>query len=434
MTDRKGHILILVENLPVPFDRRVWMEATSLTSAGYKVSVISPCPPDDAACPDRVIDGIHVYRYPMPPETKSKLSFVREFAYCLRQTARLTKRIWNEDRFDVIQTCNPPDTFWLIGRRYKRHGVKFVFDHHDLCPELYESKYHRRDFLWRALVWMERKQFDTADAVIATNESYRQVALTRGRKSPEDVAVVRSGPLLERFQPVPAEPALKRGRKHLGVYLGVMGVQDGVDYALRAIRYALDDGLTDTAFTFVGKGDAFDDLQALARELRLLDDGTVHFTGRISDEDLRRHLSSADFAIAPDPKDPLNDLCTMNKIIEYMAMGLPIVSFDLKETRFSAGSAAVYVADNNERDMGRAMIALVADPHQRAAMSAEARARVRGGLSWDYSRGVLVRFYDHLLGHVSAVDERDAEDTKVFNGGGARAPVVRVAKAQGHGV
>lgn len=429
MTTRKGHILILVENLPVPFDRRVWMEATSLTAAGYKVSVISPCPPDDAACPDRMIDGIQVYRYPMPAETRSKFSFVREFAYCLRETARLTRRIWREDRFDVIQSCNPPDTFWLIARRYKRHGVRFVFDHHDLCPELYESKYARRDVFWRALCWFERRQFATADAVIATNDSYKQVAMTRGRKAEHEIAVVRSGPLLERFQPVPADPALKRGRRHLGVYLGVMGVQDGVDYALRAIRHALDDGLTDTAFTFIGRGDAFDDLQRLATELGLLQDGTVHFTGRIPDEELRRHLSTADFAIAPDPKDPLNDLCTMNKIIEYMAMGLPIVSFDLKETRFSAQEAAVYVPDNDERGLGRAMIALVRDPARRAAMSAVARARVAGGLSWDYSREVLVGFYDELLGHgePARAAARPAPERPVA------APVVGVPKAQRHG-
>lgn len=404
MTDRKGHILILVENLPVPFDRRVWMESTALAEAGYKVSVISPCPPEDTAEPDKVIDGIHVYRYPMPPDTQSKLSFVKEFWYCLRQTDRLVKRIWREDRFDVIHSCNPPDTFWWIARKYKRHGVKFVFDHHDLCPELYESKYARQDMLWKALMWFEKQQFKTADAVIATNESYKEVAMGRGGKRDEDVAVVRSGPKLDLFQPVPAEPELKRGRKRMGVYLGVMGVQDGVDYALRAIRHALDAGLEDTCFTIIGKGDAFDSLQELAAELDLVDDETVIFTGRISDEDLKRYLSTADFGIAPDPHDPLNNLCTMNKIIEYMAMGLPIVSFDLKETRFSAQDAAVYIPDNDERAMGRAMIDLLADPGRMAEMSEAGRRRVTEGLSWDYSREVLIGFYDRLLGHAAVAD------------------------------
>ncbi len=406
MTARKGHILILVENLPVPFDRRVWMESTSLTEAGYKVSVISPCPPEDAAEPNKVIDGIHVYRYPMPKETKSKFSFVQEFWYCLKQTEKLTRQIWQEDRFDVIHSCNPPDTFWWIARKYKKHGVKFVFDHHDLCPELYESKYNRRDVLWRALCWMEKQQFNTADAVIATNESYREVALSRGGKSPDKVAIVRSGPRLDRFQPVPPEPELKRGRKYMGVYLGVMGVQDGVDYAVRAVRHALDAGLKDTCFTFVGKGDAFDDLQVLAAKLGLIDDGTVVFTGRVSDLDLRRYLSTADFAIAPDPKDPLNDLCTMNKIIEYMAMGLPIVSFDLKESRFSAQEAAVYVPNNDEQAMGRAIVDLVNNPEQRHVMRQAAKERITNGLSWEYSRGVLIDFYDELLAPANATARR----------------------------
>ena len=406
MTARKGHILILVENLPVPFDRRVWMESTSLTEAGYKVSVISPCPPEDAAEPNKVIDGIHVYRYPMPKETKSKFSFVQEFWYCLKQTEKLTRQIWQEDRFDVIHSCNPPDTFWWIARKYKKHGVKFVFDHHDLCPELYESKYNRRDVLWRALCWMEKQQFNTADAVIATNESYREVALSRGGKSPDKVAIVRSGPRLDRFQPVPPEPELKRGRKYMGVYLGVMGVQDGVDYAVRAVRHALDAGLKDTCFTFVGKGDAFDDLQVLAAKLGLIDDGTVVFTGRVSDLDLRRYLSTADFAIAPDPKDPLNDLCTMNKIIEYMAMGLPIVSFDLKESRFSAQEAAVYVPNNDEQAMGRAIVDLVNNPEQRHVMRQAARERITNGLSWEYSCGVLIDFYDELLAPANATARR----------------------------
>ncbi|MEM6457931.1 MAG: glycosyltransferase family 4 protein [Planctomycetota bacterium] len=409
MSQRKGHILILVENLPVPFDRRVWMESTALTQAGYKVSVISPCPPDATDRPDDVIDGVHVYRYPMYVEKPSKLSYLQEFWYCLRQTDRLVKRVWNEDRFDVIHSCNPPDTFWRIARKYKKHGVKYVFDHHDLCPELYESKFARRDLMWRGLMWFEKKQFETADAVIATNESYKEVAMTRGGKADHEVAVVRSGPKLELFQPVPVEPALKRGRKHMGVYLGVMGVQDGVDYALRAIRHALDAGLTDTCFTIVGKGDAFDALQTLAAELDLLEDETVVFTGRVSDDDLRRYLSSADFGIAPDPKDPLNNLCTMNKIIEYMAMGLPIVSFDLKESRFSAQDAAVYVADNDEEAMGQAMIDLLADPGKRAAMSRFGRERVAAGLSWDHSSGVLIDFYDGLLG-VSRPAEKTAAD------------------------
>jgi glycosyltransferase involved in cell wall biosynthesis len=377
------------------------MESTTLHEAGYKVSVISPCPPNEPE-PDKVIDGIHVYRYPPPLETSGKLSFFREFWYCLRQTDQLTRRIWNEDRFDAIHSCNPPDTFWLIGRKYKRFGVKYVFDDHDLCPELYESKYGHKGFLWKCLRWMERKQFDTADGVIATNESYKEVATTRGGKKPEDVVVVRSGPRLELFKPVPPNISLKRGRKHMGVYLGVMGVQDGVDYALRAVRAALDAGLTDTSFTFVGKGDAYDSLNELAEQLNLTADGTVLFTGRLSDADLLEYLSSADFGLAPDPKDPLNNVSSMNKIVEYMAMGLPIVSFDLKESQFTAQEAAVYVPNNDEKLFGQAMIDLIADPARRARMRKIALERVEKCLGWEHSSETLLSFYGGLIGKQGA--------------------------------
>jgi glycosyltransferase involved in cell wall biosynthesis len=397
---RKGHILILVENLPVPFDRRVWMESTALTEAGYKVSVISPCPPEELGTPDRVIDGIHVYRYPMPSPTKSKLSFIREFAYCFKETSKLTARIWAQDRFDCIHTCNPPDTFWGIGRRYKRYGVKFVFDHHDLCPELYISKFNRRDIFLRGLEWFERQQFRTADAVIATNESYRQIAISRGRKRPEDVTVVRSGPLISRFTRVEPDPRLRRGKAHLAVYLGVMGPQDGVDYALRAIRAAIDSGMTDTAFAMIGGGDSFEDLVRLNKELRLEND--VLFTGRVSDDELRRYLSTAEMGIAPDPKNALNDVSTMNKIVEYMAMSLPIVSFDLVESRYSAGDAAIYISNDNAEAMGIAMRDLMRDPDKRRRMGELGRKRFESELAWDYSRTALVAFYDRLLGERAA--------------------------------
>lgn len=398
MADRKGHIVILVENLPVPFDRRVWLEATTLTQAGYKVSVISPCPPEDDV-PDQVIDGIHVYRFPMYAEKQSKLYYIQEFMYCLKEVGKRVKQIWDEDPFDVIHSCNPPDTFWRIARKYKKHGVKFVFDHHDLCPELYESKFGKRGLLWKGLRWFEKKQFETADAVISTNESFKQIAMTRGGKRDEDVVVVRSGPKLDLFQPVDPVAELKRGRKYMGVYLGVMGSQDGVDYALRAIRHAVDLGLKDTCFTFIGKGESLEGMKQEAQKLGLLDDELVHFAGWCGGLELQQYLSSSDFGIAPDPLDPLNNLCTMNKVIEYMAMGLPIVSFDLKESRFSAQEAAIYIADNDERAMGQAFIDLLADPDRCASMGEFGKRRVKEGLSWDLSQEVLIDFYDRLLGH-----------------------------------
>ncbi|WP_459558048.1 glycosyltransferase family 4 protein [Lacunimicrobium album] len=389
------HILILVENLPVPRDRRVWMEATTLRDAGFKVSVISPCPDDDKENPNRIIDGIAVYRYPPPPATQSKLSFIYEFWYCLRQTQKLVSQIWKKDRFDAIQTCNPPDTFWWIGRKYKKHGVKFVFDHHDLCPELYESKYARQDLLHRGLMWMEKKQFETADAVIATNESYRQVALGRGGKKPEDVAIVRSAPRKSKFVRVPPDESLKKGFKYLGVYVGVMGVQDGVDYALRAIKSAVDKGMNDTYFIFVGQGDAKNDLIKMVSDLHL--NKYVEFTGYVPDLQLQQILCTGDVALAPDPKDPLNNYCTMNKVVEYQAMGLPIVSFDLKESIISAGDAAVFVSDNNEEAFGDAIRTLLADEEKRKEMSLLGRQRFESELNWEKSEPILINFYRRLL-------------------------------------
>jgi glycosyltransferase involved in cell wall biosynthesis len=389
------HVLILVENLPVPFDRRVWMESLALTEAGYRVSVISPCPPAESTEPNKIIEGIHVYRYPMPKETKSKFSFLQEFYYCYQQTKKLTRHVWTECRFDAIHSCNPPDTFWMIARQYKRHGVKFVFDHHDLCPELYISKFNRHDLFLKGLYWLERKQFETADAVISTNESYRDVAVARGGKRIEDVTIVRSGPLLARFERVPANPNLRNGRAHLAVYLGVMGPQDGVDYALRAVRHAVDQGLSNTHFAFIGSGDSYDDLLKLRDELNLGD--WVSFTGRISDAELKEYLSTADVGIAPDPKNPLNDVSTMNKIVEYMAMSLPVVSFDLIESRYSAGDAAVYIANDDVRAMGSAIKALMADEEGRRRMGDIGRMRVETMLAWDHSKRALVQLYDRLL-------------------------------------
>ncbi len=392
----KAHIVILVENLPVPFDRRVWMESLALNEAGYKVSVISPCPPSDINEPNKVIEGISVYRYPMPKPTQSKLSFIQEFYYCYMQTKKLVKKIWDTERFHVLHSCNPPDTFWKIAKAYKKHGVKFVFDHHDLCPELYISKFNREDIFLKGLYWLEKKQFETADAVIATNESYKEIAISRGKKKPEDVTVVRSGPMLSRFTRVQPNPSLKMGKQFLGVYLGVMGPQDGVDYALRAVRNVIDLGMRECHFVFIGAGDSYDELVELSKILHL--EEFVSFTGRISDEKLQEYLSTADFGIAPDPKNPLNDVSTMNKIIEYMAMSLPIVSFDLKESKYSAGDAAVYIQHNNEKDMAKAMIELLQNPEKRKQMGQIGRQRVETMLAWDFSKKQLVEFYDKLLG------------------------------------
>lgn len=390
----KGRVLILVENLPVPMDRRVWLESLALTEAGYQVSVISPRAPEEPEYME--LEGVHLYRYPMPPPTRSTLSFIYEFIYCWLHTWRLTRRVWKERGFDVIHTCNPPDTFWLIGRIYKRKGVKVVFDQHDLCPELYESRFGKRGLLYKGLLWLEKQTYRTADGVIATNESYRRVAMERGGVPPERIVVVRSGPCASRFHRVEPDPSLKRGRKYLGVYLGVMGAQDGVDYLLRAIDHVVHTfNFHDCHFALIGSGDMFPDLVKLSQRLNITE--FVEFTGRIPDADLLRYFSTADIALAPDPLNPLNDVSTMNKIIEYMAVGLPIVSFDLKESRFSAQEAAVYIPNNDEKAFAKAIIDLLNNPEQRARMSEFGRKRFLECLSWEHSKQKLIEFYDNLM-------------------------------------
>ncbi|MCS6829866.1 MAG: glycosyltransferase family 4 protein [Armatimonadota bacterium] len=387
-------ILIIVENLPVPYDRRVWLEATSLVQEGFHVSVISPRRKGDTPC--AVIDGVHVYRYKMYPPTRGLLSYLWELSYCWVMTFWLSLLIWRREGIDAVQACNPPDTYWLLGRFYKLFGKKYVFDHHDLNPELYESRFGKRGWIYRVLLWLEKQQFRTADRVIATNESYRQIAIQRGGVPPDKVVVVRSGPDLSRFQRVAPNEALKRGKRFLAVYLGVMGPQDGVDYLIRAVEHVVHTfGRRDIQFALVGDGDVRPDLEAATHEKGL--DEWVYFTGFQYGEALLEILSTADVAVAPDPKSEFNDLSTHNKVIEFMAMGLPVVSFDLKETRYSAGEAAVYATPNDEREFALRIIELIDDPERRQQMGEYGLQRVRKHLAWEHSRKVLVQLYTELL-------------------------------------
>lgn len=382
--------LILVENLSVPFDRRVWQECRALTDAGWRVDVICPRGTKRDTEPYVELEGVRIHRYPLTAATGGPLGFAKEYGTALWHTARLALRI---GRVDVVHACNPPDILLLAVLPAKLRGTKFVFDQHDLVPELYESRFTRgRDLLYRGVVLAERLTFALADIVISTNESYREVALTRGRKKPERVFVVRSAPMVERFRQVEPDPALRAGAPHLLAYLGVMGPQDGVDYALRSLARLRDElGRTDWRAVFVGAGDAFDDMVALSSELRL--DDRVTFTGRIPDEDLLRVLSSADVCLAPDPLNPLNDVSTMNKIMEYMAMSRPIVSFDLQEARVSAGDAALYATPNDEGEFARLVAELLDDPQRRARMGEIGEERVRTSLSWEHSRANLLEAY-----------------------------------------
>jgi glycosyltransferase involved in cell wall biosynthesis len=382
--------LILVENLSVPFDRRVWQESIALRDAGWEVSVICPQGSKRDTESYAEIDGVKIHRYPLRPATGGPIGYLKEYGSALWHTFRLARKV---GPVDVVHACNPPDVFYLVGRRLRKRGARFVFDQHDLVPELYLSRFNRgKDLLYRAVCWLERQTYRSADVVIATNESYRAAALSRGGKRPDEVFVVRSAPTVERFREVPPDESIRRGKPYLLAYLGVMGPQDGVDYALRSLALLRQEqGREDWHAVFIGGGDTFDAMVALAAELGL--DDCVEFTGRIPDEELLRYLSTADVCLSPDPLNPLNDVSTMNKIMEYMAMSRPIVSFELKEARVSAGEAAWYAPANDESQFAGLIAKLLDDPNERRRMGEIGKARVSGPLSWEHSRTALLAAY-----------------------------------------
>ena len=392
----KSRVLIIVQNLPVPFDRRVWLECQALISAGYGVAVVCPKGRGDPAY--QVIDSVELHKYRPYAPGGSKFSFVAEYAYSFLATAWTTLKARRSGRFAVIQACNPPDIFWPLAMAFRAvEGSKFVFDHHDLCPELYESRFPGGAKLpHRGLLALERRTHRAADHVIATNDSYREIAMTRGGKSATDVTVVRTGPDPQRLKPGEADPELRRGRRYLAAYIGVMGPQDGVDIVVRAADIVVHKlGRDDIAFTLIGSGDCFDDLVALRDELDLA--GHVEFTGRAPDEVVNRILSTADVGLSPDPKNPLNDVSTMNKTMEYMAFELPVVAFDLRETRVSAGEAAAYVEPNDEHAYAEAIVALMDDEARRARLGKLGRARVEQELAWSHQERAYLGVYRDLI-------------------------------------
>lgn len=396
MSIRPKRILILVENLPVPFDRRVWMEATTLRGAGYGVSII--CPKGHYPKFHEVLDGISIYRYPLP-SLGGIVGHLAEYGVAVPMTFLLTCLVFLREGFDVIQSANPPDFFFTIGGLFKLFGKKFVFDHHDLVPEMCETRWSgwKRTLMHGLCSAAERATFRTADRVISTNQSYREIALSRGRMAPERVVVVRSGPRLNRFPAVPPPLELKSGQPYLVGYLGVMGPNDGLEYLLKAAAHIVHDmKRSDIHFVLIGGGDCYADLVAMQRALQL--EAFVRFTGRISDDEVAALLSAADLCVAPDPKDALNDVSTMNKIIEYMAMGKPMVAFDLREARVSAGDAAVYATPNDPVEFAGKIVELLGVPEKRRAMGACGRQRFEQQLAWEYQEKTLLALYRDLLG------------------------------------
>jgi glycosyltransferase involved in cell wall biosynthesis len=388
-------VLIIVENLPVPFDRRVWQEARALRDAGAAVSVICPQGKD---CAEKhvVVEGIGIYRHPMPAERSSALGYLREYGSALWHEFRLAVRIFRTDGFDIIHACNPPDLLFTVALVFKVLGRKFIFDHHDINPELYESKFNRRGILWQLVRLAEWLSFKTADVVISTNESYRQIAIERGGRRPEDVFVVRSGPDLARLKPVDPDPHLRRGRRFLVGYVGVMAQQEGIDLLLEAVKHIVHVlGRTDIQFHLVGGGPSLEQLKRLSAELRV--DDHVVFAGRVPDDLLFSVLSTADLCVNPDRVNPMNDKSTMNKILEYMAFGRPIVQFETTEGRYSAREASLYAKANDPVDLADKIVGLLADPDARARMSEHGRRRIERELAWHYQVPQLLAAYRRAL-------------------------------------
>lgn len=403
--DRSRRILIVVENLPVPLDRRVWLEATTLVGAGYDVSVICPVGRGWNAVYEK-LEGVNIYRHPEPPEAHSgAVAYAREYLHAIRHWFRLARIVRRERGFDVIHGCNPPDLVFLLALRYRLAGVRYLFDHHDVCPELFEAKFGRRGILHAAMRVLERLNFACAHVSIATNESFRRIAIERGGMKPEDVFTVRSAPRIEQFRPGLGDTAIRKGARNVLGYVGVIGQQEGMDLLIEALDHLVRAlGYADTHLVVVGFGPYLTTVQKDVTRRGL--DEHVTFAGALYGEDLLSVLNAIDIGVAPDPKNAMNDISTMNKVMEYMTLEKPLVQFDLTEGRASAGDASLYAEPNDPHDFARKIAKLIDDPALRAELGERGRARVLRSLSWAASTPNLLAAYERIFqgsgGHTSA--------------------------------
>ena len=391
----KKKVLIIVENLPVPFDMRVWQEASSLRKHGYQVTVLCP---RGKGYEQRyeVIDGIHIYRHPIPKEGNTTLGYLYEYGSALFWEFLYTWWIFLWHGFDVIQGCNPPDDIFLIALPFKLLGIKYIFDHHDANPELYLSKYGKNGNLYKAQLLLERLTYRFSDIVMCTNSSYKDLALTRGGLDPEDVFIVRNGPDLRTFKAVPPNSSLKYGKRYLVGYVGNMSDQEGLDILLDVALHIKGLGRNDIHFTCIGGGPGLAGLRKMTKDRNVID--MVNFTGRIPTEQLLEILSTADVCVNPDRPCQMNDISTMIKIMEYMALGKPIVQFDLKEGRFSAREASLYADTKNQvLDFAAKILWLLDNPDERKRMGEFGRRRVGEELAWEYSIENLLAAYKRAL-------------------------------------
>ena len=387
----KRKVLVIVENGPVPFDTRVWKEATSLRANGYNVAVL--CPRSKGYTKGyELLDGVHIYRHPMPKERAGVFGYVLEYASALFWQFLYSWWIYMHHSFHVIQGCNPPDDIFLVALPFRLFGVRYIFDHHDANPELYLSKYEKKDKLFKIQLWLERMTYRWSDTVLATNESYRQLAISRGGKHPEDVFVVRNGPDPRTFKLVAKDESLKHGKQYLVGYVGTMSVQDGLDILLEVALYIKKLGRRDIHFTCVGGGPGLNSLRKMVDDKDLAD--MVDFTGRVPDKELLTILSTADVCVNPDKPCQMNNISTMIKIMEYMALGKPIVQFDLKEGRYSAAGTSRDADNHNQvADFASKILWLLDRPEERQRMGEVGRRRVLESLAWEYSVPRLLAAY-----------------------------------------
>jgi glycosyltransferase involved in cell wall biosynthesis len=400
-------VLMLVENLSFPWDRRMRHLATALQQAGYEVRVICPKGETQDRLSFESVHGVHVYRYPIFFQASGAAGYLIEYSWAFLCSLLLSVFIWIRHGFDVIHSANPPDMFFLLALPFKLLGKKFVFDEHDVSPELYESKFQRKDSLYRALLTMQKLSYRTADLIIATNKSYCDIARERGGVPDRRLAIVRNGVDLGYFRPTTPRPELKNSFPFMALYLGVMGVQDGVDRVLHAVHYVVHTlHRHDVLFVLIGKGECWSALQELSKALGI--DHYVQFVGRIPDERLFEYLSTAEVCLAPDPPDRMNQLSTMTKVLEYMAFQRPIVSFDLLETRRSAADAALYVEGDDPHLFGKAICKLLDDPLRRDEMGRVGIHRSTHVIGWNRSREALLEAYSRLYSH-----DLDLQESKV---------------------
>ena len=392
--EKKRKILIIVENLPVPFDTRVWQEATTLAANGYTVSVICPKGKGYTA-EEETLDGVHIFRHELPAEGNGALGYFREYGSALREELRLAKKVYREIGFDVIHGCNPPDDIYMVASFFKKYGVKYVFDHHDICPELFEAKFgSTKGLLYKSQVWLERQTYKHCTFAFVTNESYRRIAIERDRMPPERVIVLRSGPKLERLRQLPPDPSIRRGYPYMVGYLGVIGQQEGVEYILQAAQY-IKERENNVFWGIVGGGPHLEAMKKQAHAMGL--DDCVEFTGRVPDEQMLRYLNTADVCVNSDTYNAMNDKSTMNKVREYMALGKAIVQFDLTEGRYSAQDASLYAKRNDAVDMAEKIRQLLADPELRERMGRYGHERIVNELSWDNTSKALLEGYEKFF-------------------------------------